>query len=76
MSNTDLANRLLKLKDEIKETEQEEIRLKAKLDTALENLGMSFEEAKEKMEDLKEKITDLESEIEEASESLEENYDI
>ncbi|MCK9282355.1 MAG: hypothetical protein M0P71_17195 [Melioribacteraceae bacterium] len=76
MSNMDLANKLLDLKKEVKETEEEGIRLKAKLDSALENLGMTFDEAKEEMEKLKKKISTLEAEIEEDAEALEKEYDI
>lgn len=76
MSNIDLANRLLELKKEVKETEEEGIKLKAKLDSALENLGMDFHEAKEKMEEIKIKISKLQTEIEEDAEALEEKYDI
>lgn len=76
MSNIDLANKLLELKKEVKETEEEGIRLKAKLDSALENLEMTFDEAKEKMEEIKNKMLKLQTEIEEDAEALEEKYDI
>lgn len=76
MSNEDLANKLLKLKKEIREYEEEESRFKGKLDSAMENLGMSFEEATKKLNELKKKINTLQTEIEEESAELEEKYDL
>ncbi len=77
MSNVELANRLLRLKKEIKENEDEEIRIKAKLESAMELLNAkTITKAKEELLEIQKKITAMEKELEEDASELEDKYEI
>lgn len=77
MSNVDLANKLLSIKKQIKETDEEIIRLNAKLESAMEPLEkMTLEQAQDKLSILEKKIKKLQTELEESEAELEEKYEV
>lgn len=80
MSNSiDLANRLLRIRKEIEETKELEIKLKTKLESAIEQLPEGInteEEAVKELGSLNKKIRDLNQELENDLQELEETYSI
>ncbi len=80
MNNTKLTDELLELKKDIEENKEETIRLKTKLESAMESLAeegcKTLEEAKEKLTELEKEIKEKQKEIETCVESLEKEYSL
>ena len=80
MSNTDLANKILKIRKELESAKEEKTKLETRLESVtdqLKELGLNnLKEAKQELQNLDEKITELQNELETGVQELEDMYEI
>ena len=77
MSNADLANRIISIKNDIEKKKEEKIKLETRLESTKDQLkaqGVNTpKEASTKLKELEDEITKLQNELEEGIEELEES---